>query len=117
MSDRLFSIPELCLAIAESVLGDEVRTTDDSFMNQIQLRRNHTSSGQRALAALARVCGTFSKPALDILWRDLPSFAPVARLLPEHTVSYRVLSPKRWEIDIARRGMVNMFSRVVVNSC
>ncbi|KAI0753421.1 hypothetical protein C8Q80DRAFT_1152095 [Daedaleopsis nitida] len=36
------------------------------------------------LACAARACRTFSGPALDILWRDLPDILSLSRILPHH---------------------------------
>lgn len=37
---------------------------------------------RQTLASLARVCRTFSEPALRTLWRDIPNFSPLLRLFP-----------------------------------
>ncbi|KAF8167714.1 hypothetical protein B0H34DRAFT_646480 [Crassisporium funariophilum] len=39
-------------------------------------------NGRRTLSRLARTCRAFSEPALDILWRDLDSIAPIVGLFP-----------------------------------
>ncbi|KAF8913046.1 hypothetical protein CPB84DRAFT_1812000 [Gymnopilus junonius] len=41
-------------------------------------------AGRRSLSRLARTCHAFSGPALDILWRELDSIAPVVGLFPGH---------------------------------
>lgn len=39
-------------------------------------------NGKRALSRLARTCRALSEPALDVLWRDLDSIAPIIGLFP-----------------------------------
>ncbi|KAM6498473.1 hypothetical protein JOM56_006421 [Amanita muscaria] len=39
-------------------------------------------NGRRSLSRLARTCRTFCEPALNVLWRELDSFAPLAGLFP-----------------------------------
>ncbi|KIM47821.1 hypothetical protein M413DRAFT_15927 [Hebeloma cylindrosporum] len=39
-------------------------------------------NGRRSLSRLARTCRAFSEPALNILWRELDSIAPVIGLFP-----------------------------------
>ena len=39
--------------------------------------------GYSTLGRLARCCRTWKDPALDDLWRHLPSAAPLFRLIPE----------------------------------
>ena len=48
-------------------------------------------SGLKDMAALAVACQTFREPALDILWRSLPSLGPLLRCLPEdaYTIVHR----------------------------
>ena len=38
--------------------------------------------GRKVLARLARTCKAFKEPALDMLWRDLDSFVPLASAFP-----------------------------------
>ncbi|KAK2461608.1 hypothetical protein APHAL10511_006071 [Amanita phalloides] len=38
--------------------------------------------GRRSLSRMARTCRTFCEPALNLLWRELDSFAPLAGLFP-----------------------------------
>lgn len=39
-------------------------------------------SPRRDALALATTCRAFKEPALDILWEELPSLAPLVRCLP-----------------------------------
>ncbi|ESK98113.1 26s proteasome non-atpase regulatory subunit 12 [Moniliophthora roreri MCA 2997] len=39
-------------------------------------------NGRRAVSRLARTCKAFSKPALDVLWKELDSLTPVVGLFP-----------------------------------
>ncbi|KDR85389.1 hypothetical protein GALMADRAFT_132087 [Galerina marginata CBS 339.88] len=43
-----------------------------------------TPNGRRSLSRLARTCSALSGPALDILWRELDSIAPIVGLFPGH---------------------------------
>ncbi|KAF8834730.1 hypothetical protein BDN67DRAFT_975810 [Paxillus ammoniavirescens] len=45
-------------------------------------QRQSIATARRALAALARTCGSFTDPALDVLWYDLDTFGPLLRPLP-----------------------------------
>ena len=38
---------------------------------------------RKSLASLARTCRALQKPALDALWAELPSLAPLIRCLPQ----------------------------------
>ena len=38
--------------------------------------------GRRSLSRLARTCRAISEPALNILWRELDSIAPIIGLFP-----------------------------------
>jgi hypothetical protein len=38
--------------------------------------------GRRTLSRLARTCSAISEPALNILWRELDSIAPIIGLFP-----------------------------------
>ncbi|KIY51216.1 hypothetical protein FISHEDRAFT_37327 [Fistulina hepatica ATCC 64428] len=42
-----------------------------------------TSGGRRSLVRLARTCHSIAEPALDALWRELDSFAPLVKLFPD----------------------------------
>jgi hypothetical protein len=44
--------------------------------------------GNRALARLAQTCTFFYGPAVKALWRDLPGFVPILKLLPQHWVKF-----------------------------
>ena len=46
------------------------------------LDENTDKPARRALAALARTCCAFSKPALDALWRKLQNLDPFILCLP-----------------------------------
>jgi hypothetical protein len=46
-------------------------------------------SRKKTLLALAVTCKLFTGPALDLLWRELDSFAPLIRCLP----------PSLWKLD------------------
>ncbi|KAK7059158.1 proteasome regulatory particle subunit [Paramarasmius palmivorus] len=41
-------------------------------------------NGRRSVSRLARTCKAFSTPALDVLWRELDSLAPIVALFPSH---------------------------------
>jgi hypothetical protein len=43
-----------------------------------------SSGGRRSLSRLSRTCKAFSKPALDVLWRELDSLVPLIGLFPAH---------------------------------
>jgi hypothetical protein len=40
--------------------------------------------GRRSVSRLARTCKTFCEPALNVLWRELDSLAPIIGLFPSH---------------------------------
>ncbi|KAH6912237.1 hypothetical protein BKA70DRAFT_1535569 [Coprinopsis sp. MPI-PUGE-AT-0042] len=46
----------------------------------------------RTLAKLARTCRAFKEPAIRLLWRHLPGFEPIVKLLPSHVL---ILNPQR----------------------
>jgi len=64
--------PELLLNIFNYVHDDEVNERD--FLK----RRPRTAT----LPALARTCRDFTEPALDIIWRSLPSLMPLLACIP-----------------------------------
>ncbi|KAH6912234.1 hypothetical protein BKA70DRAFT_1267054 [Coprinopsis sp. MPI-PUGE-AT-0042] len=45
-------------------------------------------STNRTLAMLARTCRAFYEPAIRALWRRLPGFEPIVKLLPTHTYHF-----------------------------
>lgn len=48
------------------------------------------ASDEAVLGQLAQCCKTFSNPALDVLWRMLPTPEPLRRLLPVKFDKYGV---------------------------
>lgn len=40
------------------------------------------AGGRETVAALARTCRAFEDPALDVLWRTLPSLASLVQIMP-----------------------------------
>ncbi|KAH7914052.1 hypothetical protein BJ138DRAFT_489052 [Hygrophoropsis aurantiaca] len=53
------------------------------LIGEIQLCIFNQLSEKRTLNALARTCQIFSEAALDVLWRDLDSFARLIQCMPE----------------------------------
>lgn len=49
-----------------------------------------------SLAHLAAVCHTFYEPAMDRLWAELPSIAPIVQCLPADAVSTQPARKKCW---------------------
>lgn len=74
MSDRLFTIPELRIEIVESVPN-----YPDTFF---QYRPELASDDYRTLLS-----------ALDVLWRQLINFVPIARSSPLNVVSFKQHNP------------------------
>lgn len=60
------------------------------------------SRGQLALLQLLRTCKRTFEPAADYLWRDLPSLAILAYLLP----------PDAWSAERKRDGLVSIVRQV-----
>ncbi|KAI0367374.1 hypothetical protein BV20DRAFT_560327 [Pilatotrama ljubarskyi] len=52
------------------------------------LRQEESWEGMKALSSLARTCRFLSQPALDGLWRVLPSIVPLLRTLPEDVLHF-----------------------------
>ena len=84
-SRNVFGIPELLLMILECI------TEQDESYGRSQPPRagvpRASSTGlnqcpKATFARLARVCKTFSGPALGMLWRHIESFVPLIKLLP-----------------------------------
>lgn len=48
-------------------------------------------SGPKSMVALACTCRIFQDTALDILWRNIPSFVPLIRCLPTDAWGLRVI--------------------------
>jgi len=63
----------ICLLPIETLLNIFV-TIYDSYPREDSLP---------TLAVLARTCGTFKEPALNILWKDVDGFNPLILCLPE----------------------------------
>lgn len=96
MAHRLFSIPELCATIAESVPFGQDHLRDD--IPSMQYAAYDAAAGywipmpgpasiaSSTLAALACVSSIFKEPALGALWRRLKDMYPLARLLPREIV-------------------------------
>lgn len=71
-----------CLYLEEilRVIFDYVDAHEYDPVRFIVIRRKAASE---ALAALARTCRTFQGPALDVLWREIPSlFVLIGYLMP-----------------------------------
>lgn len=51
-----------------------------------------TPGGRRSISRLARTCKGFCEPALNVLWRELDSLAPILGLFPNHLLK-RVRRP------------------------
>lgn len=78
MAHRLFSIPELCDCVAEVI-----PEYNEDFRGGVDPQGPH----RKTLVALALVSRTFKDSALDILWKQLTDFIPIARLFPKHVVA------------------------------
>lgn len=78
----IFSIAELRICITESI------PDDDLFWANHDLRNASFPDTLQELVALACVSRDFREPALNTLWRRLPRFAPLIRLLPSDLVYY-----------------------------
>ncbi|KAG2356083.1 hypothetical protein BDR07DRAFT_476356 [Suillus spraguei] len=77
--------------------------------------------GKKTLMALALTCKSFSRPALDLLWRDLLGFESVIKCLPQslwkqdgQTLKFqRTMTPDDWSIFCKYNYRV----RSLVNHC
>jgi hypothetical protein len=78
MAHRLFSIPELCDCITEVV---------PDYEEGLNGAPDPKGPHRQTLLALALVSRMFKDPALNILWKRLPDFSPIARLFPRHAVT------------------------------
>ena len=58
-----------------------------SLPDESQGRRSEPSSAQRDLAACARVCHSFTEPALRLLWAQIDSLVPLWSLLAPASVT------------------------------
>ncbi|EIW78534.1 hypothetical protein CONPUDRAFT_167528 [Coniophora puteana RWD-64-598 SS2] len=56
------------------------------LINEIILTVAHHVPADKDLSALARVCKSFSNPALDVLWSALGSIVPLLRCLPSDLI-------------------------------
>ncbi|KAI9062618.1 hypothetical protein FKP32DRAFT_814087 [Trametes sanguinea] len=59
-----------------------IEDTPDAVAKHISTNHGNDVTRTTTLAHSARVCKTFSEPALRILWRQLPDVFPLLRLLP-----------------------------------
>ncbi|KAG2069536.1 hypothetical protein BDR04DRAFT_682074 [Suillus decipiens] len=81
-----------------------------------------TIMGKKTLMALALTCKSFSGPALDLLWRDLPEFEPLIKCLPQslwkqdgkNLEFQRTMTPDDWSIFFCK---YNYRVRSLVNHC
>jgi len=72
------------------------------------------NSGLKDTAALAVTCQAFREPALDILWRSLPSLRPLVRCLP--TDAYGTERDSYGVMTVVRR-MVASFAITQISLC
>lgn len=79
MTHDLFTIPELCICIAEAVPD-----YSEHYLWNLDPKGPHLPT----LASLAQVARVFKEPALSVLWRRLRNVIPVACLFPESVIAY-----------------------------
>jgi hypothetical protein len=79
MTNRLFTIPELCASIAEAA---------PDYSRQHLWNLDSKGPHLHTLTSLARVARIFKEPALSVLWSQLRSIAPLARLFPPSLIAY-----------------------------
>ncbi|KAH7924768.1 hypothetical protein BV22DRAFT_1047264 [Leucogyrophana mollusca] len=72
---QCLQIPEILVLISSKI--HEPPTSGDTSWGSLPQRE-----ARAALACLARTCGKFKEPALDVLWSYLKSFAPLIQCLP-----------------------------------
>ncbi|KAJ7070763.1 hypothetical protein C8F01DRAFT_974917 [Mycena amicta] len=66
-------------------------------------------NGRRGLSRLARTCRAWLDPALDVLWRELDSLAPLIGLFPPHLLK----KTKRPGLGLVRTPVERDWNRVI----